>query len=300
MCCNSATILKGYIMNKNIMLAALFAAGAASADVSINGSYEGTFTEGGAATYAQDLDLTLVGSAGGAKVTVMMEDLTGGSNVTTSQVFVEAGIEGLDFKGGNYKSQNGSGLLQAESAATNQFEVGTSIAGASVTVGQVSGEGKATIDAGFEVAGLDVNVQNVSATDRFITVVANFFGFGTTIETQETATGRNTGVSAGLDVAIAEGTSVNVTGVYIDVGDTAGVTQDDGILGDISDAATGSTVTAGVASIETDLGTVTGKYIVKNDLNTYVAELERGIMEYGYSKTEDEDGVFSAKLTVVF
>jgi len=58
MCCNSATILKGYIMNKNIMLAALFAAGAASADISINGSYEGTFTEGGAATYAQDLDLT--------------------------------------------------------------------------------------------------------------------------------------------------------------------------------------------------------------------------------------------------
>ena len=287
-------------MNKNIMLAALFAAGAASADISINGSYEGTFTEGGAATYAQDLDLTLVGSAGGAKVTVMMEDLTGGSTVTTSQVFVEAGIEGLDFKGGNYKSQNGSGLLQAESATTNQFEVGTSIAGASVTVGQVSGEGSATIDAGFEVAGLDIDVQNVSNTDRFITVVANFFGFGTTIETQETATGRNTAVSANTGLIISETATINVTGVYIDVEDTAGVTQDDGILGDISDAATGSIVRAGVASLETDLGTVTGKYIIKNDLDTYVAELERGIMEYGYSKTEDEDGVLSAKLTVSF
>jgi hypothetical protein len=287
-------------MNKNIMLAALFAAGAASADVSINGAYEGTFTEGGAATYAQDLDLTLVGSAAGAKVTVMIEDLTGGSTLTTSQVFVQAGIEGLDFKAGNYKSQNGSGLLQAESAATNQFEVGTSIAGASVTIGQVSGEGKATMDAGFEVAGLDVTVQNVSATDRFITVVANFFGFGTTIETQETATGRNTAVSAGLDIAIAEGTSINVTGVYIDVEDTAGVTQNDGILGDVSDANTGSTVTAGIASLATDIGTVTGKYIIKNDLDTYVAELERGIMKYEYSKTEDADGIFSAKLTVAF
>ena len=287
-------------MNKNIMLAALFAAGAASADISINGSYEGTFTEGGAATYAQDLDLTLVGSAGGAKVTVMMEDLTGGSTVTTSQVFVEAGIEGLDFKGGNYKSQNGSGLLQAESATTNQFEVGTSIAGASVTVGQVSGEGSATIDAGFEVAGLDIDVQNVSNTDRFITVVANFFGFGTTIETQETATGRNTAVSANAGLIISETATINVTSVYIDVEDTAGVTQDDGILGDISDANTGSVVRAGVASLETDLGTVTGKYIIKNDLDTYVAELERGIMEYGYSKTEDEDGVFNAKLTVSF
>ncbi len=271
------------------MLAALFAAGAASADISINGSYEGTFTEGGAATYAQDLDLTLVGSTDGAKVTVMMEDLTGGSAVTTSQVFVEAGIEGLDFKGGNYKSQNGSGLLQAESATTNQFEVGTTIAGASVTVGQASGDGNATVDAGISVSGVDINVQNVSATDRFITVVANFFGFGTTIETQETATGRN-----------AEGTSINITGVYIDVEDTAGVTQDDGILGDISDANTGSTVRAGVASLETDLGTVTGKYIIKNDLDTYVAELERGVMEYGYSKTEDADGVFSAKVTVTF
>ena len=287
-------------MNKNIMLAALFAAGAASADISINGSYEGTFTEGGAATYAQDLDLTLVGSAGGAKVTVMMEDLTGGSTVTTSQVFVEAGIEGLDFKGGNYKSQNGSGLLQAESATTNQFEVGTSIAGASVTVGQVSGDGNATMDVGFAAGGLDVNVQNVSGTDRFITVVANFFGFGTTIETQETATGRNTAVSANAGLIISETATINVTGVYIDVEDTAGVTQDDGILGDISDANTGSTVRAGVASLETDLGTVTGKYIIKNDLDTYVAELERGIMEYGYSKTEDEDGVFNAKLTVSF
>lgn len=285
-------------MNKNIMLAALFAAGAASADISINGSYEGTFTEGGAATYAQDLDLTLVGSTDNAKVTVMMEDLTGGSTVTTSQVFVEAGIEGLDFKGGNYKSQNGSGLLQAESDTTNQFEVGTTIAGASVTVGQVSGDGNATVDAGFEVSGLDINVQNVSGTDRFITVVANFFGFGTTIETQETATGRNLAVALDTSIAFDESTNIDLTSVYMDVKDAAGVTQDDGILGDVSDAS--GIVKGAVATLNTSIGAVTGKFITKNDKSTYVGELSRGVWTFGHTKTEDSDGVTTAKINVSF
>ena len=115
------------------MLAALFAAGTATAGMEIKGSYEGTLTDGGAATYAQDLDLTLVGSTDGAKVTVMLEDLTGGSNLTANQVFVETGFEGLNFKGGNYKSQNGSGLMQTTSAVVNQFEAGFSVAGAGIT-----------------------------------------------------------------------------------------------------------------------------------------------------------------------
>jgi hypothetical protein len=285
-------------MNKNIMLAALFAAGTATAGMEINGSYEGTLTDGGAATYAQDLDLTLVGSTDGAKVTVMLEDLTGGTAVSTNQVFVETGFEGLNFKGGNYKSQNGSGLMQTTSAVVNQFEAGFSVAGAGVTLGQTSGDGNATVDAGFSVSGMDVNVQNAAEDNRFITVVANFFGFGTTVETQETTTGRNTAVSANAGVSISESTSVDVTGIYMDINDATVVTQDDGIVGDVSDAT--GTVKGAVASLNTSIGTVTGKYVVKNDLNTVTAELERGIWTLGHTKTEGTDGATTAKINVAF
>ena len=285
-------------MNKNLLIAALFAATSANAAMTITGDYEGTFTDGGAATYAQDLDLTLVGSTDGAKVTVMLEDLTGGTAVSTNQVFVETGFEGLNFKGGNYKSQNGSGLMQTTSAVVNQFEAGFSVAGAGITLGQTSGDGNATVDTSLEIAGLNVNVQNASATDRFITVVTNFFGFGTTVETQNTATGRNTALALDTSIAFDESTDVALTGVYMDVKDSVGVTQDDGILGDVSDAS--GTVKGAVASLNTSIGVVTGKYVVKNELNTVTAELERGIWTLGHTKTEDTDGVTTAEINVTF
>jgi len=285
-------------MNKNLLIAALFAATSANAAMTITGDYEGTFTDGGAATYAQDLDLTLVGSTDGAKVTVMLEDLTGGTAVSTNQVFVETGFEGLNFKGGNYKSQNGSGLMQTTSAVVNQFEAGFSVAGAGITLGQTSGDGNATVDAGFSVSGMDVNVQNAAEDNRFITVVANFFGFGTTVETQETTTGRNTALALDTSIAFDESTDVALTGVYMDVKDSVGVTQDDGILGDVSDAS--GTVKGAVASLNTSIGTVTGKYVVKNDLNTVTAELERGIWTLGHTKTEGTDGATTAKINVAF
>ena len=275
-------------MKNTILIAALFAA-SANAAVTITGDYEGKFTDGHGATFAQDLDLTMVGSTEGASVTVMMEDLTGGSTVTANQVFVEAGVEGLNFKGGNYKNLNGSGILQKSGAVTNQF----SLEYQGVSVNQVSGAAKQTVDASLEYQGVAVDVQDVSASDRFITAAFDFFGFGMTVETQETTTGRNTGVTAGFGT-----NGVNVTGVYIDVKDAAGVTQDDGLVGDISSVATD--VKAGVASMDTVAGTVTGKYIVKDDKNTYVGELERGIWTVGYTKEEDADGVFDAKLNVSF
>jgi hypothetical protein len=285
-------------MNKNLLIAALFAATSANAAMTITGDYEGTFTDGGAATYAQDLDLTLVGSTDGAKVTMMMEDITGGSTVVANQVFVEADLEGLSLKAGNYKSQNGSGLMQTTSAVVNQFEAGFSVAGAGITLGQTSGDGNATVDAGFSVSGMDVNVQNAAEDNRFITVVANFFGFGTTVETQETTTGRNTALALDTSIAFDESTDVALTGVYMDVKDSVGVTQDDGILGDVSDAS--GTVKGAVASLNTSIGTVTGKYVVKNDLNTVTAELERGIWTLGHTKTEGTDGATTAKINVAF
>jgi hypothetical protein len=288
-------------MNNKFLLATMIATTlTANAGVELSGNYEGTFTDGSGATYAQDLDLTLVGSTDGAKVTMMMEDLTGSSAVTATQVFVEANVETLDLKAGNYKTQNGSGLMQTESDVTNQFEVATSIAGASLTIGQVSGDGNATVDASMEVAGLDVTVQNVTATDRFITVVANFFGFGVTAETQNTTVGRNTAVSATANIALGETSAINVTSVFVDVNDATAITQDDGILGDISGANNGSTVKGAVISTATSFGTVTGKMYEVNDTTTFAGEVERGALTVGYTKVDNVDGVFDAKINIAF
>lgn len=274
-------------MTKNLIavLAATMTT-ASMAVVDITGNYEGTFTDGnpGAASYAQDLDLTLVGTSGASTVTVMMEDLTGGTAVTANQVFVETAIEGIALKAGNYKNQNGSGLMQKTSAVTNQFEVSTSIAGAGITLGQVSEASKVTVDASLEVAELDVTVQNVTATDRFITVVANFLGLGVTAETQNTTVGRNTAVSATTTVG-----GLNATTVVIDVNDATAMSQDDGILGDISTAVNGKKVVGGVLSTATTIGTVTGKAFEMNDAMTYTGEIERGALTVGYTKADNTE-----------
>jgi len=268
----------------------------AIAGMGITGTYEGTITDGSGATYTQDLDLTLTGSvADGTSVTATFENLTGGSTVLSTQVFIETQVEGLNFKGGNYKSRNGNGLMQKKSAVTNQFELGTDVAGVGLTVGQTSGNGNATVDVNSTIAGVAVTVQNVSNSTRYITASTAIAGLDIDVERQKTTTGTNTGASLSTNIG-----GLAVTGVFIDVNDTAGITQDDGILGDISDASNGKIVTGVVASTETVLGTVTGKYIEKNDVDTYVAKLKRGIIEYGYSKTENVDGVFDAKLTVAF
>jgi len=285
-------------MTKNLIavLAATMTT-ASMAVVDITGNYEGTFTDGnpGAASYAQDLDLTLVGTSGASTVTVMMEDLTGGTAVTANQVFVETAIEGIALKAGNYKNQNGSGLMQKKSAVTNQFEVSTSIAGAGITLGQVSEASKVTVDASLEVAELDVTVQNVTATDRFITVVANFLGLGVTAETQNTTVGRNTAVSATTTVG-----GLNATTVVIDVNDATAMSQDDGILGDISTAVNGKKVVGGVLSTATTIGTVTGKAFEMNDAMTYTGEIERGALTVGYTKADNTEGVTSAEINVAF
>jgi hypothetical protein len=290
-------------MNK-ILIAAIAATTmtAATAGVEISGNYEGTFTEGnpGGATYAQDLDLKLVGTVSeGTNVTATFEDIAGGDTVTNTQLYITTTIEGLDFKGGTYKSQNGKGLMQKESAAAGQFEVSTKLNGYGVSVGQTSGDANATADVSANVSGVAINVQNLTNTDRFISASVDTTWLSVNVERQKTLSGVNTAGS----ISTTFGTETQVfdlTSVIIDVEDTAGITQDDGILGDISDAENGKTVSGVVLSTNTPMGMITGKYIDKNDLNTYVAELERGVMEYSYTKTENTDGVVGASITVTF
>jgi len=270
------------------------------ADVSITGAYEGTVTENTTTSnyeYSQDLDITVKGKMGDTTVTATFEDMTGGSTVTSKQVYVETKvIDGINFKGGNYKGQNGTGLLQKKSSATNKMKVSTDVAGFGVAVNQVSGSGTSTYDVAGKVGPADVTIQNATNDTRYITVGGELQGITVVYESQEASTGNtNMGVSASATVG-----GIDVTGVYVDVQDASGITQDDGILGDISDANADTTVTGIVASTGTEFGTVTGKYITKNDLNTMVGKIKVGDIEYGVSKTENADAVFDAKLTVTF
>jgi hypothetical protein len=292
-------------MNKTLIaaVAAATTMTVALADVTLSGTYEGTFAEGttDGATYTQDLDLTLIGTAGqDTTVTATFEDITGGDTVTNTQLFIETKVMGLNLKGGTYKTQNGTGLMQKKSSAAGQFELSTAIQGIGVSVGQVSGSSKATADLATSINGVGITVQNITNTDRFISAVTDIAGLSVAFEQQTTTTGTNTAGSISTYIPLDETNTISLTGVMIDVEDTAGITQDDGILGDISDAQNGKTILGVVTSIDSTFGTVTSKYINKNDLDTYVIELNQGVMDYSYTKTENADGIFGAEISVTF
>lgn len=287
---------------KKLILAATMAtlATASMADVMITGKYEGKISEDsttGNMKYNGDLDLTLKGKVGDTVYTSTFENIgkSGSTAVTVKQSYITTDIMGLDFKGGTYKSKNGKGLLQ-ENTTKNRMKVGTEMGGFGASITQVSGESNTDVTLSTTVGPATVMVQNVADDTRFITANADLGGVSLLFETQEASAGKtNMGVQAGMSVG-----ALDVTGVYIDVEDSTGVFQTDGIVGDVSDANDGTTVTGVVVSTSTDFGKVTGKHITKNDKNTIVGKLNIDNWEFGASKTEDEDAVFDASITVRF
>ena len=185
--------------------------------------------------------------------------------------------------------------MQAESSVTNQMEVAFGIDEFGITLGQVSGDGNATVDVAASIANVDVTVQNASASDRFISAIAEFFGFNVTAEYQKTAVGTNIGGTLNRTIG-----GVDLTTVVIDANDTSVITQDDGIIGDISGVNNGDTIVGGIAAIPTTFGTVTGKMYDVNDATTYVGELQAGVMTYSYTKADATNGVLTAELNVAF
>jgi hypothetical protein len=290
-------------MNRNLIagVATIMVVTSTYADMTISGKYEGVAaTSGGPATYTQDLDLTLKATVGDTTVKATLENLTGGETVKAKQLYITTKIEGLKFKAGTYKTQNGGGLLQKKTNAS-QMQISTKVSGVGIAVNQVSGDGNATFDTHSSIAGVNVKVQNVSNATRFITASTTIAGIDFYVETQAyTSTARNTAITASTSISVSETTSIGIAGVYLDVEDAKGVTQNDGIIGDVSDANSGTTVKAGIVTVDTTLGKVTGKYINKNDINTTEFKLKRGVMEYGYSKPDNGDATFDATLTIKF
>jgi len=291
------------MVNKNILATAVaMTMTAATAGVTITGDYVGFITNDSSITsYAQDLDLMIKGTMleDSTSVTATIENLGGtGNTLTVNELYVKTQIEGLDVKLGRSKGQLGAGLMQKQSAATDKLQVGLNVGEYGVTLEQASGSGKVNIDANGSLGVINFKTQNVSSSDRFISAQTTVAGVELFVEYQKTDVGTNTGLAAATSVA-----GFGVTYAQVDVGDASGVTQDgsitnekSSILEDISDAATGKVVRGVVVS----KGDITGKAIKKNDKMTYVAVLARGPMEYAYQKTEDVDGVLSAKVSFMF
>lgn len=290
-------------MKKLVLATALATMATVSfADVSISGKYQGTIKEDsttGNYTYTNDLDLTLKGKVGDTVMTSTFENIgkdTSDSSVKVKMVYIETPLtDGINFKGGTFRHKNGTGLLQ-ESSTKTRMRVTGDLGDFNVGVTQESNTGDSEYSFGGKLGPATVTVYDAMEDDRFITVTGEMGGVNLAYETQEYSAGKtNTGVSAGLSVG-----GIDLTGVYLDVQDTAGVFQTDGVIGNVSDANNGTTVTGFVASTDTSFGKVTGKHITKNDINTLVGQVQVGDWKFTTTKPENADATYSASIKVSF
>ena len=280
-------------MKKQLLIAAVAASmtSVAMADVSISGEYEGIVSQNtGAASFAQDLDLTVVGTSGGSSVTMTLEDITGGTDIAASQVFLKTNLEGVSFKAGRYESTNGNGIL---AAATNKDRIGlsTTVAGFGVGLTNASGDANGSVTVSGTIAGANVKVQNALNSTRFVTISGDVAGVAVAVERQKTAAGTNTGFNLSTDI---NGVAVAYEKVKIN---GSASNQDDGMIGDISSAAKASALSA---SMNTAMGSVEVKRAKIDTDKTVSIELTRGNVVYGYSKTTDAAADLSAKVSFSF
>jgi len=280
-------------MKKQLLIAAVAASmsSVAMADVAISGEYEGTLSQStGAASFAQDLDLTIVATSGDTSVTTTIEDLATNTALTATTVKLSTQLEGISFSAGNYETQNGNGLIN-EGSTSEKYSLATSIAGVSASVTTASGHGKNSLTLAGNVAGFDVKVQDATRSTRFVSVSTDVAGVAVAVERQKTATGTNTAYNLSTDV---NGVAVVYENVTIN-GDAA--TQTDGFIGDISSAATASAISASMA---TTMGSVEVKHAKIGSAKTNTVELTRGNVVYGYSKAANTSADLSAKVSFSF
>jgi hypothetical protein len=280
-------------MKKQLLIAAVAASmtSVAMADVSISGEYEGIISQStGGAAFVQDLDLTIVATAGDTSVTTTIEDLTGASALTATTVKLSTNLEGISFSAGNYETQAGNGLIN-EGSVGQKYSLATSIAGVSASVTTADGEGENSLTLAGDVAGFAVKIQNVTRSTRFVTVSGDIAGVSVAVERQKTATGTNRGFNLSTDI---NGVAVAYENVKIN---GSAATQTDGFIGDISSAAKASALSV---SMSTAMGSVEVKRAKIDADKTTSVELTRGNVVYGYSKTTNASKELSAKVSFAF
>ena len=284
-------------MKKQLLIAAVAASmtSVAMADVSISGVYAGTISQNsGAASFAQDLDLKIVGKSGDTTVTATIENLgvSDAYDLKATTVKLSTKLEGISFTAGNYKSFNGNGLVNKPEAA-NRIGFSTTIAGVGIGMTNTGGSSTSSVTLTGDVAGFGVKVQNAVNSDRYISVKGNVAGLAVDVE-KSMATG-------GLVAVKVAGTvgGMSVSYANIDCKTIGACTESRGSAP--YGALNGSKKVKGlIVSTATTMGKVTYKNIDKDGKDTNVLALQRGNVSYKYAKTDAADATLSAKVKFKF
>ena len=167
-------------MNKLLLAAAAATLSTASlAQVAISGAYEGTLSQDG--TYAQTLDLKLVGSTPYGSVTTIVDETN-----TITDLYATAKLRGVDLT-----------LGTVESVST--IKASTTVGGMTVTMSKPSG-GKESLDVKGKFGGVDVTVEDLTRSDRETTIGVTVAGVTSTVSYQKTTAGTVLDIDASTKV----------------------------------------------------------------------------------------------------
>jgi hypothetical protein len=253
---------------------------ATSNGVSVTGTYEGTASVDATTkdlTYTQGLDLVVVGTSSDGSVTVNIDE-----TATVGDLYLDTNLFNFDVRLGKVDSITG-------------IEVGTSIAGFTVSVHKATGSGGATtVDASTVFGPISLSGEDVLDDDRLLSAGMEIAGIDVGGSYQNTTTGTNTILDAGLGI---QGITVDVA--HASIGD-ASVTKTGSskhaLLGTMTSATNGTSV----KGVKASLGDLSAKLVSLNSNNTYTLALERGIMTYSYEKVSGGASTVSAGVKVTF
>jgi hypothetical protein len=253
---------------------------ATSNGVSVTGTYEGTASVDATTkdlTYTQGLDLVVVGTSSDGSVTVNIDE-----TATVGDLYLDTNLFNFDVRLGKVDSITG-------------IEVGTSIAGFTVSVHKATGSGGATtVDASTVFGPINLSGEDVFDDDRLLSAGMEIAGIDVGGSYQNTTTGTNTILDAGLGI---QGISVDVAHASIgDASVTKTGTSKHALLGTMTSATNGTSV----KGVKASLGDLSAKLVSLNSNNTYTLALERGIMTYSYEKVSGGASTVSAGVKVTF
>jgi len=299
-------------MKKQLLIAAVAATmtTAAMADISITGQaiVKAQTNSGAAKAVTNEYKLTIKGTSGDNTAVVKLKNKTIDEQgivanfMSISEAYVTTKLEGISVTAGSKKGGNASALVANKSAAKAKFILSTSVAGAKITLKQVSGVGAAAVDVSTAISGVKVTVKNVMNDTRYFLVDADVAGVAVHVESGENSDGATeTAYTLSGDVA-----GIALTYVAADVMNNNN-SADNGVFGDTSYNATNdglTDVTGFIASTSTAAGKVTVK---RWDATEYAnartkVALSRGNATYYMttSDKEDTDATIGAKIKFKF
>lgn len=251
-----------------------------TSNVSVTGTYEGTASVDATTkdlTYTQGLDLVMVGTSPYGSVTVNIDE-----TATVGDLYLDTNLFNFDVRLGKVDSVTG-------------IKVSTSIAGFTVSVHKATGSGGATtVDASTVFGPITISGEDVFDDDRLLSAGMEIAGIDVGGSYQNTTTGTNTIVDAGLGI---QGITVDVAHASIgDASVTKTGTSKHALLGTMTTATNGTSV----KGVKASLGDLSAKLVNLNSNNTYTLSLERGIMTYSYEKVSGGASTVSAGVKVTF